>query len=103
MFIHAVYFWLRPELSDHDVERFKAGVHSLTTIDTVRQGYLGAPAATDRPVIDSSYSYALIVHFENAAGHDIYQEHAVHEKFRKECSPYWSKVQIYDCIVHASP
>ena len=99
MFIHSVYFWLRPELSAAEVEKFRSGVESLITIESVRQGFIGTPAATDRPVIDRSYSYALIVHFDDEAGHDLYQEHPVHETFRQECSPLWTKVQIYDCIV----
>lgn len=102
MFIHAVYFRLRPELPDAELQRFVTGLESLTTIETVRRGFIGTPAATRRPVIDSSYSYALIMHFDDEAGHDAYQEHAVHEKFRQECAPLWTKVQIYDCMVASS-
>jgi Stress responsive A/B Barrel Domain len=70
----------------------------LTSIDSVRRSYIGVPAATDRPVIERGYSYSLILTFEDQPGHDLYQEHDVHERFRQECSPYWSKVVIYDCV-----
>src|SRR5262245_43331129 len=61
MFIHSVYFWLKPDLTEAERAAFWAGVNSLTTIKSVRQGYVGAPAATDRPIIDRSYSCALVI------------------------------------------
>jgi Stress responsive A/B Barrel Domain len=98
MFVHSVYFWLKPDLTDAERDRFHAGVHSLTTIESVRHGFAGAPAATDRPIIDRSYSCALIVMFDDEAGHDAYQVHPIHDRFRQECAPFWSKVLIYDAI-----
>ncbi len=98
MFIHSVYFWLKPELTDTEKEQFWAGVRSLTTIESVRHGYVGTPAATDRPIIDRSYSCALIVIFDDDAGHEAYQVHPVHDKFRDECAPFWTKVLIYDAV-----
>jgi hypothetical protein len=98
MFIHSVYFWLRPGITDAEREKFNSGVRSLLTISSVRQGWVGAPAATDRPIIDRSYSCALIVVFDDEAGHDFYQVDAVHDRFRDECAALWTKVQIYDAI-----
>ena len=49
MFIHAVYFWLRPDLKPAERERFAAGLRSLRGIEGVRHGYIGVPAPTDRP------------------------------------------------------
>jgi len=98
MFVHSVYFWLKPDLTDEQRAKFWEGARSLTTIESVRQGFAGSPASTDRPIIDRSYSCALIVIFDDAAGHDAYQVHPVHDKFREECAPFWSKVLIYDAI-----
>jgi hypothetical protein len=96
MLLHTVLFWLRPDLTAAEVATFEAGLASLTSIPTVRWSFIGKPAATRRPVIDSSYSYQLVVGFDDLAGHDIYQEIAVHEDFRQAYSPYWTKVLIYD-------
>jgi len=96
MLLHTVLFWLKPGLSAADIAEFERGVRSLTTIDTVRFGFVGIPAATRRPVIDSSYSYKLTVGFDDLAGHDRYQEAEVHLAFIKRCAPYWTRVQIYD-------
>ncbi len=96
MIIHSVYFWLKPGLSDADVARFVDGAQRLLTIETVKGGYVGTPAATERrPIIDSSYSYSLIVICDDIAGHDVYQEHPVHDAFR-ELAHLWDRVQIYD-------
>jgi Stress responsive A/B Barrel Domain len=98
MFVHSVYFWLKPDLTEEQRAKFWESVRSLTTIESVRQGFVGSPASTDRPIIDRSYSCALIVIFDDDAGHDAYQVHPVHDKFREECAPFWSKVLIYDAV-----
>lgn len=96
MFIHSVYFWLRDNLSSEEHTAFVEGATSLTTIETVRHGFLGTPAGTDRPIIDRSYSYALVCVFDDVKGHDAYQDHPIHDDFRDTCSGYWDEVKIYD-------
>ena len=98
MFVHAVYFTLRPDLTAAERADFVAGVESLRGIDSVRQGYLGVPAATDRPIIDRDYSYALVLAFADQAGHDAYQVHPVHDRFRERCAPFWTRVRIFDSV-----
>ena len=98
MFIHCVYFWLKDDLTPEQKDAFLQGANSLTTIETVKQGYVGVPAPTDRPIIERSYSYALIVIFDDQEGHDLYQTHEVHDRFRDNCSTYWNRVVIYDSI-----
>jgi hypothetical protein len=98
VFIHSVYFWLKEGLKEGDLEQFKRGLKSLTGIESVRRSYIGVPASTDRPVIERGYSYSLILTFDDKKGHDAYQEDEVHERFRQDCSPCWSKVVIYDCV-----
>jgi hypothetical protein len=98
MFVHAVYFWLREDLAQSDRERFVAGLRSLRGIDGVVQGYIGVPAPTDRPVIDRSYSWSLVLVFANEADHDAYQIDPVHDRFRAECASYWTIVRIYDSV-----
>jgi len=98
MFVHSVYFWLKPDLTEEQRAKFWEGVRSLTTIESARQGFAGSPASTDRPIIDRSYSCALIVIFDDGAGHEAYQVHPTHDKFREECATFWSKVLIYDAV-----
>ena len=95
MFVHAVYFWLRPDLTDEERARFESNLKGLATIPS--QGcYIGTPASTDRPVIDRTYTWALVLLFKDLAEHDAYQVHPTHQAFVAENKTLWSRVQIYD-------
>ena len=103
MFIHSVYFWLRDDLSAEARQRFVDGIRSLTTIESVAQGFIGTPAATDREIIDRSYSYALVVSFADEVAHEVYQVHPVHDRFREQCGTFWTTVRIYDSVEGDAP
>jgi len=98
MFVHSVYFWLRDDLSPADTTKFVDGIRSLTTIDVVQLGFIGTPAGTNRGIIDTTYSYALVLTFADAAAQDAYQVHPVHDAFRENCDGSWKKIVIYDAI-----
>jgi hypothetical protein len=98
VFVHAVYFWLRDDLSPEERARLDAGLRALRAIETVRHGWVGVPAPTDRPVIERGYSRALVLAFDDQAGHDAYQVHPVHDRFREECGTFWTTVRIYDSV-----
>ena len=102
MFVHAVYFWLREGLTPAERERFEAGLQALCAIDAVRHGYVGSPAATERPVIERGYSRALVLVFADEGAHDRYQTHPVHDRFRAECGGLWTAVRIYDSVGDAA-
>ena len=101
MFIHSVYFWEREGLSAADRAEWEKVLRSLLKIETVKHGWLGTPAPTDRPIIDRSYTYSLTLAFADQAGHDVYQEHPVHDVFRESCARYWREVLIYDSVTIA--
>jgi hypothetical protein len=96
MLVHAVYFWLKPDIKPEEVQRFEIKAKAMLNIPSVVHGWVGRPASTARPVIDRSYSFSLIVAFENMAGHDAYQIHPLHDDFRENCSMLWTLVKIYD-------
>lgn len=96
MFVHVVNFWLKKGLSEADILKFEVGVNTLAEVETVDVFSVGKPANTDRPVIDRSYDYCLVITFENISGHDIYQTHPIHLKFIEDCASLWDKVLIYD-------
>ncbi len=64
----------------------------------MQKGYTGIPASTRRDVVDSSYSYSLVLLFNDTDGHDRYQVHPTHKRFVDECSKLWMRVQVYDCV-----
>lgn len=97
MLVHAVYFWLKPELSADQRADFRRGVESLAEIKCVEKVFVGAPAATERrPIVDASYAVALVVICQDVAAHDAYQAHPIHLKFVERYKTFWSRVQIYD-------
>jgi hypothetical protein len=95
MFIHCVYFWLKPGITGDEERRFLEGARALTKIRSVKSGWIGKPAATDRPIIDRTYSYGLVIVCDDEAGHDAYQVDPVHDTFR-EMHDLWTAVKIYD-------
>jgi hypothetical protein len=95
MFIHCVYFWLKADITPEEEGRFLKGARALTKISSVKNGWVGKPAATDRPIIDRTYSYGLVIVCEDEAGHDHYQVDPVHDEFR-ELHHLWTAVKIYD-------
>lgn len=102
MFVHAVYFWLRADLSAAERTLFDAWQPRLCALPSVSSGWYGVPADTDRPVIDRSYSSALVLVFADAAAEQAYQVHPEHDRFRAECGTFWTKVQIYDSVTPGS-
>ena len=98
MFIHQVYFWLKNSGNEADTTKLIEGLKKLSKIKTIKNHYLGKPAATRREVIDSSYDISWLLFFDNAADQDSYQTDPVHLKFVEECSSLWSKVTVYDSI-----
>ena len=64
-FIHHVFFWLKEPVTDDVRARFEAALKELVTIEVIIDYHLGRPAATNREVIDSSYTYSLLTTFKN--------------------------------------
>ena len=98
MFVHHVFFWMSPDATDSDLAQLKQGLHSLTTIDAIKQWHIGGPANTDRPVIERSYVFSWLVMFDTPEQEAIYQTHPTHLKFIETCGHLWTKVIVYDAV-----
>jgi hypothetical protein len=97
-FVHHVFFWLIEPNDKNQVARFETALRELVTIGDIRQYHLGKPAGTRREVIDSTYHYSLLILFEDDKGHDAYQVHPEHDKFRLVAGELCSKVLVYDSV-----
>lgn len=97
-FVHTVFFWLENPESEEDHAKLFEGLTELSKISEILSGYVGVPAATDRPVIDSSYHFSITFIFENAAAQDAYQVHPDHLLFVENYAHLWSKVVVYDAV-----
>ena len=98
MFIHHVYFWLKDSGNKEDKAKLIEGLKKLSKVKTIKNFYIGQPAATRRQVIDSSYDVSWLLFFDNPADQDSYQTDPVHLKFVEDCSSLWQKVVVYDSI-----
>ncbi len=98
MFIHHVYFWLKNPGSEEDRTKLIDGLKKLSKVNTIKKFYIGAPAATNRGVIERSYSVSWLLFFDDPTAQDSYQTDPIHLNFVEECSALWNKVVVYDSI-----
>jgi len=96
MLTHTVLFWAKDDLTAAQLKDFEGGLLTLPGISTVSDGWVGTASATDRKVVDRSYTFALCLRFKDVAAHDAYQIDPIHDAFHARCSNYWRKVLVYD-------
>jgi hypothetical protein len=96
MLSHHVLFWLKADTTEEQKAAFRKGLESLEKIETVTQFHVGTPAPIERAVVDITYSYSLVLFFEDLAGHDVYQVHDLHKAFLDEFRGLFERVVIYD-------
>jgi Stress responsive A/B Barrel Domain len=96
MLSHHVLFWLKADTTEEQKKAFRAGLETLQKVETVKSMYIGTPAPISRAVVDTTYTFSLLIIFEDLAGHDVYQVHPVHKAFLDEFRGFFEKVVIYD-------
>jgi hypothetical protein len=97
-FIHHVFFWLKKPVTLEIRNKFENALRDLVKVETINVYHLGIPAATNRDVIDNTYTYSLMAVFQNKKDQDIYQTHPIHLKFIEDCQELWERVVVYDSI-----
>ena len=97
-FLHVVFFWLVDDAKETREKFLEELRKFIDNVDLIKTRHIGTPAGTDREVIDSSWSYSLILSFESRKEQDLYQEHQLHKDFIENASALWKKVQVYDSI-----
>ena len=95
-FMHHVFFWLKQPDDEKVKHDFREALIKLASVETVRFRHIGTPAATNREIIDATYTFSLLVVFDDEKGHDVYQVHPIHDEFREKYANWWTRVQIYD-------
>jgi hypothetical protein len=96
MIAHHVLFWLKADTTEAQKEAFLASLKTLENIEVVKNFHVGIPAPIERAVVDTTYTFSLILFFEDLAAHDVYQTHALHKAFLDEFRERFEKVIIYD-------
>lgn len=96
-FAHIVFFWLKNPDSEEDKTQLKAALEKLAkSSEYAKLLHIGTPAATDRGVIDNSYSFCMVLTFDNKEQQDKYQVEPVHLEFVETSQHLWDKVVVYD-------
>jgi hypothetical protein len=96
MLTHHVLFWLKADTTEEQKKSFRAGLDSLKGVETIESMYVGTPAPISRAVVDTTYTFSLMIVFNNLEGHNVYQEHPIHKAFLDANRQYFEKVVIYD-------
>ena len=96
-FAHSVYIWLHNPTKTEDRMAFESSLtRFINSSKNIKTMHVGVPADTDRDVIDNSYTFSLLVTFEDKAAQDRYQEEPAHKQFIEESSKLWKKILVYD-------
>jgi len=96
-FVHTVYFWLKNPADPIVRAKFEKSMKTyINSSKYIKTKHIGVPASTNRPVIDSSYSYCLSLTFASKEDQDKYQVEDTHLVFIKESEMLWEKVLVYD-------
>jgi len=96
MIAHHVLFWLKADVTQEQKEAFRNSLQTLQGVEGVKTIHIGKPAAIERAVVDTSYTFSLIIFFEDMNAHDVYQGHPLHQAFLNEFRVYFERVVIYD-------
>ena len=97
MFVHVVFFWMKPDAPPAHREQLLADCLSfLSGIPGVVAFDAGRPAMTPREVVDNTYDVGLLTVFADKAAHDAYQVHPLHLQFIERNKANCDRVKIYD-------
>lgn len=98
-YIHTVFFWLKDGTSKARKVEFEKGLIMLGTCPQIFRFYWGPPVPAERDVVDSTFHYAINVHFKSKEDHDAYQKEKIHFAFIDAHEEIWEKVQVFDNYV----
>ncbi|MES3016863.1 MAG: Dabb family protein [Bacteroidota bacterium] len=96
MISHHVLFWLKADTTPDQKAAFRKSLETLKNIEIVKFFHVGTPAPIERAVVDTTYTFSLLLAFDDLDAHNVYQAHALHQAFLNEFKVFFEKVIIYD-------
>lgn len=96
MIAHHVLFWLKENTTNEQKVAFRKSLQSLEKVEGIKAFHVGTPAPIERNVVDSTYTFSLVLFFDDLAAHNAYQVHPLHVAFLEEFRIFFEKVVIYD-------
>ena len=99
-FVHHVFFWLKDPKNKKDHDKLLAGLKGLGKIEYIKMSHIGLPSVNnfDKSVTDASYSFSVLLIFNNKSDEEKYLVHPLHKKFIDDHKNLWSKVVVYDSL-----
>lgn len=97
-FVHHVFFWLKNPKNKQEHDKLLAGLKGLGKIKEIKMAHIGLPSINDfdKSVTDASYSFSVLLVFNNKADEEKYLVNPLHKKFIDDHKNLWSKVVVYD-------
>ncbi len=94
---HVVFLWLQDSTDIAILDSIKLHSQNLDTIPGIISLSMGEALASDRPIVDDSFSLGLIFQFRSADEMKTYTAHPDHVEFIKRwVKPHSKKILIYD-------
>ena len=97
-FIHHVLFWAKNPNNDAEKAQLLAALKQLGTLPMIQNAHVGRPIITefDKGATDGSYTFSVVLVFDNATKESEYLYHPLHKKFIDDNKHLWGKVQVID-------
>lgn len=96
--VHAVFFDAKPDTPEAvldemaaDAYRLLARIPSVRTIASGRRD-----TRMQRDLNDTSFTIGLMICFDDKAGHDLYNEHELHQQYVAKYKDHFAKVRVFD-------
>lgn len=94
---HLILIWQKPDTPPAQTQALLDGTKALSKIPGIKSLEIHTPISSDRPVVDDSFSYAVLMTFANEQDMLNYQQHPQHVKFIQEnVKDKLEKLVIYD-------
>lgn len=97
-FIHHVLFWAKNPGNEAEKNQLFKALKALGTLPMIQSAHVGKAIVTDfdKPVTEASYTFSVVLVFENAEKEKEYLYHPLHKKFIDDNKHLWGKVQVFD-------
>jgi antibiotic biosynthesis monooxygenase (ABM) superfamily enzyme len=94
---HVVLVWLKADTAPEVRERIIEGSGDLKAIPGIRELQVGKAIPSERPIVDDSFSFGIMMRFDSVADMNAYLTDPKHVEFvDKQVRPYLEKLVVYD-------
>jgi hypothetical protein len=94
---HVVLVWLKADTAPEVRESIIEGSRQLKAIPGIRDLRVGKAIPSERPIVDDSFSFGILMRFDSVADMNAYLADPKHVQFvDTQVKPYLEKLLVYD-------